>query len=162
MLEEQAPLLPVRLAADDDERCQETFHGEVPAEFLGVPHPPVLHFQCIPAARLGIDFRQLQAADGLQFRRCSCVAPREVEVAQVRLATEGHVAGIHPAHGGDQCLRVLSPLETVGLKQQRDLPLVPVLVGSPQGVESAPHHDVRHARTGLLVRKYGWNRSPIM
>ena len=72
---------------------------------------------------------------------------------QVRLAAEGKVARMYPAEGSDERLGVLISLETVGLQEQGHLPLIPVLVCAPQGIEPRPDHDVRHVRTGLAGAK---------
>jgi len=50
---EAAPL-PVRFPPHDDVGSQEAFHVEVPTQFLRVPDLPVLGFQCLAAAGLGV------------------------------------------------------------------------------------------------------------
>ncbi len=64
VLEHQTALLFVRPAAHDHKRCQEAFYDEVLPQLLCIPDLPVFRFKGFTAARLGVDLRQLQAADG--------------------------------------------------------------------------------------------------
>jgi hypothetical protein len=56
MLELQASLHAVTLAADDDVRSQEADHFEMPTQFLGIPALPVMGFEGVSASRLDVDF----------------------------------------------------------------------------------------------------------
>jgi hypothetical protein len=68
MLEFKTALLAVTATTDYDERCHESDHLEISAEFLGVPDLSVLSFEGFTAARLSVDFEKALTAKGF-----SCV-----------------------------------------------------------------------------------------
>jgi hypothetical protein len=63
MLELQAADYAVRLATDDNERREEAGHIEVLLHLLSIPDSSVLGFQCLSAARFGIDGDDFLTAD---------------------------------------------------------------------------------------------------
>src|SRR4051794_6746828 len=64
VLEHEATLLPVTAAHDHDEGCHEPQNLEVIGQLRRVPDLPVLGFQILPGAGLGIDLDERLAANG--------------------------------------------------------------------------------------------------
>jgi hypothetical protein len=73
VLKFHAAFLPVTLAANHDERGEETDCFEIPAKFFSVPNLPVLGFEGFTASGLGINFDKALAAS-----RFGCVGHRRI------------------------------------------------------------------------------------